>query len=429
MNNVKLIPLDRNLMQISLKNELNIAYKANKEFYFEIESNKVVAGQIEAVTSCDAIEVKTGIFNGSLKLNKDALEFVTNNAHYYELELNENNGLLLDGKKVMTKGIMTSSGIALLFDKEVNVDLSNVNLIKIDINGVDNILIMAGRIFEILGIYNKVKNDKKLESVSNYLPFASKESSIPCDKAHKDLSVFKAFRKYSLLEKEDKYSKMRYQLMPYIYSSVIESKFTGMPLIRPLAYRFYDEESLIKDNEYLFGSDLLITSNDNIWLPLGECWIEWETGKCYSGGQYISWPGNDGVVFIKGGSIIPMSKNTDKYELTSNLIMKETPAGCGTLMFYETNGMECNIDDAEISLIKMDYHQDEKGFLVYIGKCEENYSWMPSDRTWTAVMSNSVEVYGSYLDCHDNDFIVDEKGFCITECGAGRLINIRFYKK
>lgn len=92
------------------------------------------------------------------------------------------------------------------------------------------------------------------------------------------------------------YILMRERLRPYIRSVMKDTHETGNPVMRPLFYEFSkDPESWKIDDEYLFGSDILVapiyTENSysrNVYLPAGESWKEVFTGKIYEGGQYIT---------------------------------------------------------------------------------------------------------------------------------------------
>jgi alpha-D-xyloside xylohydrolase len=66
------------------------------------------------------------------------------------------------------------------------------------------------------------------------------------------------------------------------------------------------------DNEYLFGSDILVaplleenTTGRDVYVPAGE-WIDYQTGKQYSGGWHKIEAGSIPVVMlVRDGAIIP----------------------------------------------------------------------------------------------------------------------------
>lgn len=105
---------------------------------------------------------------------------------------------------------------------------------------------------------------------------------------------------------------MRYQLMPYIYSQAKHSSENGLPMVRALFVEFpNDPGAWLVDNEYLFGSDLLVApmfengTSRAVYLPTGQ-WIDYQTGKTYPAGWHTIETGAVPiVVLVRDGSIIP----------------------------------------------------------------------------------------------------------------------------
>ncbi len=74
---------------------------------------------------------------------------------------------------------------------------------------------------------------------------------------------------------------LRYRLIPTLYTLMYEASQTGHPAIRPLAYAEAEEESLLSDDAFLFGEDILVApithanaSRRSVYLPPGE-WLEY----------------------------------------------------------------------------------------------------------------------------------------------------------
>jgi oligosaccharide 4-alpha-D-glucosyltransferase len=113
-----------------------------------------------------------------------------------------------------------------------------------------------------------------------------------------------------------RYIKLRYALMPYNYTLTYENAMSGVPMMRPLFYvddtpGLFDEKDL-----YLWGDNFLVSpvtekgaTKQRIYFPKGASWIDYWTGKTYTGGQEIQYdidPENT-PVFVKAGSFIPMT--------------------------------------------------------------------------------------------------------------------------
>jgi alpha-D-xyloside xylohydrolase len=109
-----------------------------------------------------------------------------------------------------------------------------------------------------------------------------------------------------------KADEMRYKLMPYIFAQSKQCSEKGLPMVRALFIEYpNDPGAWLVDNEYLFGSDMLVAplfeevSERDVYLPAGQ-WIDYQTGKVYDGGwQRIKAGEIPVVVLVKEGSVIP----------------------------------------------------------------------------------------------------------------------------
>ena len=56
-----------------------------------------------------------------------------------------------------------------------------------------------------------------------------------------------------------KYLKLRYQLLPFLYTTLEEAHRTGIPLFRPLVLNYQDDSSTYNlDDQFMVGNDLLV---------------------------------------------------------------------------------------------------------------------------------------------------------------------------
>ena len=86
---------------------------------------------------------------------------------------------------------------------------------------------------------------------------------------------------------------LKYALMPYIYAQSAASSAHGWPMLRTLFFEFpNDPTSWMIEDEYLFGSDLLVAplfadsaSGRRVYLPPGT-WTDYQTGRTYPGAQW-----------------------------------------------------------------------------------------------------------------------------------------------
>ncbi|GII03506.1 TIM-barrel domain-containing protein [Planobispora takensis] len=108
--------------------------------------------------------------------------------------------------------------------------------------------------------------------------------------------------------------KLRYRLMPYLYTAAAEAARTGAPMMRALCVDHPDDPVAWQaDLEYLLGRDLLVapmTSPDGVrrvYLPAGD-WVDHWTGEVLAGGRYVTvrTPLDRIPLFVRHGALIPV---------------------------------------------------------------------------------------------------------------------------
>ncbi|XP_066250642.1 lysosomal alpha-glucosidase-like [Euwallacea similis] len=109
--------------------------------------------------------------------------------------------------------------------------------------------------------------------------------------------------------------RVRYALLPYLYTLFYRAHQSGETVARPLFFEFYkDRETLSIDKQFLWGSALLIVpvleesaTSVNAYFPEGR-WYDYYTNLCTdSKGEYINLtaPLDTIPVFVRGGSVLP----------------------------------------------------------------------------------------------------------------------------
>ena len=117
--------------------------------------------------------------------------------------------------------------------------------------------------------------------------------------------------------------RLRYALIPYIYSYEYQRRATGVGLVRPLLFDWPDDPRLREDvDAWMFGDYLLASpvveagqTAKEIYLPTGQ-WTDYATGKVYQGGRSIRYPldakaWSDIPLFVREGAIVPMQPPMD----------------------------------------------------------------------------------------------------------------------
>ena len=109
---------------------------------------------------------------------------------------------------------------------------------------------------------------------------------------------------------------LKYSLMPYILAQAKDSSARGWPMLRALFFEYpRDPTSWTVDDEYMFGSDLLVAplmesaAGRRVYLPPGD-WIDYQTGKAYAGErwQQIEAGQIPVVLLVRNNTVIPHVK-------------------------------------------------------------------------------------------------------------------------
>jgi alpha-glucosidase len=148
-----------------------------------------------------------------------------------------------------------------------------------------------------------------------------------------------------------KYLKLRYRMLPYLYTVLEEAHRTGEPMFRPLVLDYQSDENVVDlDNQFLVGHDLLVapvvtprTSHRSVYLPEGG-WVDYWTRKRVRGGDFVeaSAPLDIVPMFLREGSIVPLGPEMnfvgEKPLDPLTLIASADEQGLATGTLYEDDG-------------------------------------------------------------------------------------------
>jgi alpha-glucosidase len=114
-----------------------------------------------------------------------------------------------------------------------------------------------------------------------------------------------------------RYLRLRYQLLPFLYTTLEEAHRTGVPLFRPLVLNFQDDANTLNlDDEFMVGDALLAAPvlaaggrGREVYLPAGR-WYDFWTAKPVEGGRlfWVDAPLERVPLFVRGGSVIPSTR-------------------------------------------------------------------------------------------------------------------------
>jgi alpha-glucosidase len=148
--------------------------------------------------------------------------------------------------------------------------------------------------------------------------------------------------------------RLRYRLMPYIYAAFLRAAETGAPVQQPLVFAYQDDRAAREiDDQYLFGSDLLVApvfqpgvTARQVYLPEGT-WYHWHTGEQVAGKQFVVAPTPMDYIplYARGGAVIPLwpeaPASTAGYHPQAIELHVFVPAADGSYdsVLYEDDGL------------------------------------------------------------------------------------------
>src|SRR3546814_18057254 len=118
------------------------------------------------------------------------------------------------------------------------------------------------------------------------------------------------------------YDRLRYRLMPYIYTTAADTWFNDGSIMRGLVSDFVaDPKTWDIDDEYLFGHAFLVAPvttfearSRQVYLPAGADWYDFNSGAWHAGGTTITAaaPRERMPLFVRAGSIVPPGPETGR---------------------------------------------------------------------------------------------------------------------
>jgi len=197
-----------------------------------------------------------------------------------------------------------------------------------------------------------------------------------------------------------KYLKLRYALLPYLYTALEEAHRSGVPPFRPLLLNYQDDPSTYNlDDQFMVGDDLLLApilkpdvTRRLVYLPAGS-WYDYWTNKKYAGGTMISVDAPLELVpmFVRAGAIIPVGPSLNYVgekpvdPVTFNIYPDDGGSASATL--YEDDGLSPAYKTGAFRRTTLTARRGQRGFTVSIALAEGNYN--PGPRKFNFVVKSS----------------------------------------
>ncbi|MCP1103062.1 alpha-D-xyloside xylohydrolase [Aequitasia blattaphilus] len=195
--------------------------------------------------------------------------------------------------------------------------------------------------------------------------------------------------------------RMRYRLMPYIYSLAGGVHFNHETMLRSLLFDFpHDKEAAQRSDTFLLGRNILVCpvtkslEKDEKWecyLPKSCQWTHLFTGEKYEGGQVISVSAPLGQVpaFVRSGAILPMEVGltyaTEKVDTPFEIHIYE--GADAEFLYYEDAGDGYAYEEGIYNAIPMKWNDAES--ILTIGEAKHRFENGLVNRKCVAILKEA----------------------------------------
>jgi alpha-D-xyloside xylohydrolase len=202
-----------------------------------------------------------------------------------------------------------------------------------------------------------------------------------------------------------KFDKLRYRLLPYIYSLAARVTRENYTIMRSLSFDFRNDPGVYNiPDQYMFGPAFLVNpvteqlytgknaaagkTTRDVYLPKAAEWYDFYTGKLYKGGQTIAAAAPIDIIplYVKAGSIVPMGPvmeyATEKPAGTIEL--RIYPGADGQFEYYEDENDNYNYEKGKSAVFKLNWN--DKKSLLTISDIKGSFQGMIKKHTFNIVL-------------------------------------------
>ena len=207
-----------------------------------------------------------------------------------------------------------------------------------------------------------------------------------------------------------KFDKLRYRLMPYIYSLAWKVTDEDYTIQRPLVMDWRtDDKTWNIGDEFMFGPALLVSpvlkanaTRRSVYLPASPKWYNFWTGETTAGGQEIDAdaPLDRIPLYVRAGSILPMGPEIEYAAQNPDgpIELRIYRGADGAFNLYEDACDSYDYEKGQHAVIPMRWN-DSSGVLT-IGTREGSYTGMVEKRTFRVILVGSGR--GTGVDVTDH---------------------------
>ena len=230
------------------------------------------------------------------------------------------------------------------------------------------------------------------------------------------------------------YHRLRYFLMPYIYSLAAKVHFDDYTMMRGLAMDYPTDPRVFDiGDQWMFGPALMVcpvseykARSREVFFPQGG-WYDFYSNKYIQGGQALTVdaPYERIPVFVRAGSILPigpqMQWSDEKPADLIHILVYEGADGQFTL--YEDEGTNYNYEKGKYATITFTY--DDTHRQLTISKRKGSFKGMLKERKFNIVFVKKGQPIPLDLDNPTNKQIIINSGITVHYKGQEKQINYK----
>ena len=178
---------------------------------------------------------------------------------------------------------------------------------------------------------------------------------------------------------------------------IVKAQYTEEKIIRTDAMTGWDRQS-VSDGSAVGGIDFTATKSATKYLPKGATWYDFWTNQQYKGGQDVTFETTlDRVpMFVRAGSILPLGPEMQYVgeKAWDNLEMRVYPGANGSFTLYEDEGDNYNYEKGAYATITFQWNDSKK--QLTISERKGQYPGMLQKRHFTIVLPNGQQKVVDY---------------------------------
>ncbi|GAA3413816.1 TIM-barrel domain-containing protein [Paenibacillus hodogayensis] len=200
------------------------------------------------------------------------------------------------------------------------------------------------------------------------------------------------------------YAKLRYRLLPYLYSAAHHAALTGMPIARAMPLMFPGDSGCRNlFQQFMLGDYLLVAVfSERVYLPEGR-WIDYWTGDRYVGPATIEYRPSEhagGPLFVRAGAILPMWPDMEYVgqRPIDRLLVHIYPYEQSDTLLYEDDGESFQYEVGEVAVTRFLCDANHDRTILQIWPREGAYANMPERRSYEILVHSGSKPASLHLN-------------------------------